>query len=158
MIGFQKDASKLHFPAVSTRAPRLQPRWGQKAGEADGRGGDQTGARSRRESVAQRPLLLSGELKSQRQPGRRRPLASPGAPAGVPGAHLLSPSWAGAWRCPPVRSPQQTFNGEMIRAESISGTAYRIPVPPPRGSRQPRARTCARTRRLTAAPAGLAPD
>ena len=91
--------------------------------------------------MARRPLLLSGLLKSQGRPGRRRPLASPGAPAGVPGAHLLSPSWAAAWRCPPVRSPQQTLNGEMMRAESISGTAYRIPVPPPHYSAQPRAAT-----------------
>ena len=39
-LSFQKDASKLHFPAVSTPAARLQSResgrWGQKAGEADG--------------------------------------------------------------------------------------------------------------------------
>ena len=29
------------------------------------------------------------------RPGRRRPLPSPGARAGVPAAHLLSPSWPG---------------------------------------------------------------
>ncbi|XDA74874.1 hypothetical protein R6Z07F_005103 [Ovis aries] len=41
--------------------------------------------------MARRPLLLSGVLKSQERPGRRRPLASPRAPAGVPAYRIPVP-------------------------------------------------------------------
>ena len=74
------------------------------------------------EPEEERGPVATAVVRGAEKPGRRRPLPFPLAPAGVPAAHLLSLSWPGAWRCPPVRFPQQTLNGETMRAQSIART------------------------------------
>ena len=100
------------------------------------------------EPEEERGPVATAVVRGAEKPGRRRPLPFSLAPAGVPAAHLLSLSWPGAWRCPPVRFPQQTLNGETMRAQSIARTADRCPRCPfraSRGSHDPS--TCAGTLR-----------
>ena len=160
-LGFQKDVSEAPFPCGFHPCPEAATA-GRGAVGTESRGSRQRRRRRDRSAEPERergpgPPLLSGVLKSRGRPGRRQ-LASPGARAGVPAAHLLSPSWPGAWRCLPVRSPQQTFNGEMMRGGGHRGHSGRTPVPLPRRSGRPHAATSPPARGLspplTAAPAG----
>ena len=93
------------------------------------------------------------------RPGRRRPLPSPGARAGVPATHLLSPSWSGKVLVGEV-PPSRPLTGKWWGAEGTAGTGERTPVPLHRRSGRPHAATSLPAHGLSpplnAAPAGWA--